>query len=235
MADIIAEVYGGMFDSTSVEETAGGFPRGNKAVDSSFFAKMISCFYKDGIFGDDSFKITPDAGLSVKISAGIAWIRGYMAWQRSDTILTLADGGTYAIVLRLNTATGEFNLIGTENISGVPQNTNNIKDLVLAYVAIPSSTVALSESMITDKRHDSTVCGVVTSTVDALGYVANAENANMLGGQSAEDFLQKSGGTMRGTLKAASDTLGAQVVRNIGYGSSVPASLEEGELFILVE
>ncbi len=42
MAIISAPVYGGMFDSTSVEETVGGFPRGNKAVDSAFFAKLIS-------------------------------------------------------------------------------------------------------------------------------------------------------------------------------------------------
>lgn len=33
MAEITLPVYGGMFDSTEVVETVGGFPRGDKAVD----------------------------------------------------------------------------------------------------------------------------------------------------------------------------------------------------------
>ena len=235
MADITTAVYGGMFDSTSVEETVNGFPRGNKAVDAAFFAKMISCFYKNGIFGADSFAVTPDAGLAVKIGAGIAWIRGYMAWQKEDSLLTLETGKTYAIVLRLNTAAGEFSIAATEDLDSVPQNGEMLCDLVLAYAAVPSGTVAITTDMINDTRTDSSLCGLVTRTVDALGFVAGAENANMLDGHPANEFLLKSGGTMTGNLKAAAESLGAQVVRNIGYGSSVPTTLAEGELFILVE
>lgn len=235
MADITMAVYGGMFDSTSVEETLNGFPRGNKAVDAEFFAKMISCFYKNGIFGTDSFAVTPDAGLVVKIGAGIAWIRGYMAWQKADLSLTLEAGKTYAIVLRLNTAAGEFSIVAAEDIDSVPLNGESLCDLVLAYAAVPSGTIAITADMITDTRGDSSLCGTVTSTVDALGFVSNAESANMLDGHSANEFLLKSGGTMTGNLKAASESLGAQVVRNIGYGSSVPSTLADGELFILVE
>jgi len=235
MADIISSVYGGMFDSTEVVETVNGFPRGNKAVDSSFFAKMISCFYNNGIFGEDSFSVTPDAGLAVKVSSGIAWIRGYMAWQKEASVLTLAAGKTYAIVLRLNSAQGEFSLVASENIDSVPQNSDSVCDLVLAYAAIPSNTIAITANMITDTRGDSSLCGVVTSTIDSLAYAANAENANMLDGHLASEFLTKSGGTMTGNLKAASETLGAQVIRNIGYGKSLPSSLAEGELFILLE
>ncbi len=235
MADIITSVYGGMFDSTEVVESVNGFPRGNKAVDSSFFAKMISCFYNDGIFGDDSFCVTPDAGLSVKVSAGIAWIRGYMAWQKADTVITLESGKTYAIVLRLNSAQGKFSLIAAEDIDSVPQDTDSVRDLVLAYAAVPSGTIAIGADMLTDTRGDSSLCGVVTSTIDSLAYAQSAENANMLGGHTASEFLTKAGGTMTGNLKAASETLGAQVVRNIGYGTSLPSSLADGELFILLE
>jgi len=49
MAEIIIPVNGGMFDSTRIIETVEGFPRGDKAVNAEFFAKMISCFYKDGM------------------------------------------------------------------------------------------------------------------------------------------------------------------------------------------
>ena len=42
-------IDGGMFDSTSVVETVDGFPRGDKAVDAAFFARMLRCFYRDGV------------------------------------------------------------------------------------------------------------------------------------------------------------------------------------------
>ena len=42
-------VPGGMFDSTKIVETADGFPRGDKAVDAAFFARMMQCFYSDGV------------------------------------------------------------------------------------------------------------------------------------------------------------------------------------------
>ena len=42
-------IDGGMFDSTSVVETVDGFPRGDKAVDAAFFARMMRCFYRDGV------------------------------------------------------------------------------------------------------------------------------------------------------------------------------------------
>ena len=37
---------------------------------------------------------------------------------------------------------------------------------------------------------------------------------------------------MTGTLRAASDTTGASMVRNISYGTTVPTTLADGELFI---
>ena len=54
----------------------------------------------------------------------------------------------------------------------------------------------------------------------------------MLGGAAASEYLKKSGGTMTGTLRAASDTTGASMVRNISYGTTVPTTLADGELFI---
>ena len=231
MSTITLPVYGGMFDSTEVVEEVGGFPRGDKAVDSEFFAKMISCFYKDGVLGTSSFAVTPGSGLTVQVSSGVAWIRGYMAWQKTAASLTLAAGSTWSICLRLNQAAGEFTLVATDES---PLNTANVRDLILAEVTVPSGASSISASSILDTRTDANKCGVVTSTVDALGIVENASNANMLGGYAASAFLRRTGGTMTGTLKAASDTTGAAVVRNISYGTTIPSTLQNGDLFVLI-
>ena len=235
MAEIIVPVNGGMFDSTEIIETVGGFPRGNKAVDAAFFAKMISCFYKDGVWRESSFVPSAKNGMTIKIGGGIAWIRGYMAWQENETALTLASGTNYAITLRLNIAEGQFYIFATTQPNTVPQRTENVVDLVLAEVSIPAGAVEITGDMITDTRGDTAKCGYVSSAVEVLDIIDNAQNANMLGGEAADKYLKKSGGSMTGPLRAASVAGGASAVRNIGYGYTVPETLADGDLFILIQ
>lgn len=235
MAETSIAVYGGMFDSTEVTETVGGFPKGNKAVDSEFFAKMISCFYKDGVLGDDSFAVTPGEGLKITVAPGVAWAKGRMAWLKSAVSFNVSSGKSYSVMLRLNLAAGEFNIILSDSVSYVPQNDSNYRDLVFATVNVPSGASSVSISNITDRRSDVSYCGVVTSALDVFSSVENAQNASSLGGVAASEYVKKSGGTMTGTLTAKNDATGACVVRNIGYGTSLPSSLENGELFILIE
>ena len=231
MPTVSASVYGGMFDSTEVVENVGGFPRGNKAVDSSFFAKIISCFYSDGLFGADSFKINRAGGFTIKTEGGIAWISGYMAWQKSALTLTLSSGASYYVTLKLNIPAGEFSLCAS---SDAPVSSEGIKYLTLAEITIPSGVSAITDDMINDTRADSNKCGFVTSTIDALGMVSLAQNANMLDGSPASDFARKSGAVMTGNLKAAPESTGVPVVRNISYGTVVPDSLSDGEIFIQI-
>ena len=239
MADIVLPVFGGMFDSTTVVETVNGFPRGDKAVDSSFFAKMISSFYSDGIlaggeYGQDGFRITPAGGLTLSVAPGIAWIRGYMAWMQQAQTLVLTAGHRYTIVLRLNTASGEFTLVAAEDDSSLPMNTELICDLVLAELVIQNGYTSITEGMLTDTRSDPGLCGFVTCTIDALHTVPFAENAGAVGGVPEQALLRKTGGTMTGPLNAAAETTGISVVRNIAYGTTLPDILEEGEIFILL-
>jgi len=229
MADISKAIYGGMFDSTSVVETVNGFPRGDKAVDSAFFAKMIESFYHDGVLGN-SFGITPAGGMKITVEPGVGWIRGYMAWLREPLEITVTPGN-WNIMLRLNLAAGEFSVTASEN---APVNTAAVRDLVLAELVIPANASAVTAAMMTDTRGVREKCGYVTSTVDALGRVENAGNADMMGGIPADGYLKRSGGTMTGALTAAHDNTGRMTVRNIGYGTSLPSALADGDLFILL-
>ncbi len=229
MADISTAIYGGMFDSTSVEETVNGFPRGNKAVDAAFFAKMIESFYRDGVL-TDSFDISPAGGMNITVAPGIGWIRGYMAWLKQPLTVTLTPRVRY-ILLRLNLAAGEFSITASEN---EPVSTEAIRDLVLAQTEIPSGSASVTSAMITDTRGVREKCGYVTSTVDALRRVEDAGSADMLGGIPADGYLRRSGGVMTGPLTAAPDATGRMTVRNIGYGSTLPDTLEDGDLFILL-
>lgn len=233
MAESLISVYGGMFDSTEVVEEVGGFPRGNKAVDSEFFARMISCFWSDGVLGEDSFRVSAAGGMRITVSAGIAWIKGRMAWQKSDVTLTLSAGKDYTVALRLNRAAGEFSLVLADG-DYTAQRGDEVYDLVLATVTTQAGEASVREADIRDTRGERELCGIVTSTVDALCAVEMALNASNLGGSPAADFVKKSGGEMTGELRAASESAGKCVVRNIGYGATIPESLSDGELFVLI-
>ena len=235
MATETVKLNGGLFDSTSVTETVGGFPIGDKAVSSEFFAKLISCFFTDGVCGAESYKVapSPSGGLKLSAAAGVCWIRGYMAWQKTATDISVSAGESYNITVRLNTAVGEFTLCAVPQSEGV-KNTESVKELVIAEVAVPAGVDTVTEAMITDTRSDKNKCGVVTSTLDSTGVVPAAQNALMLGDSPASDFVKKTGCAMTGKLTAAPESTGVSAVRNISYGTSLPDSLPEGELFILI-
>ena len=94
--------------------------------------------------------------------------------------------------------------------------------------------MTVTEDMITDRRMDGTVCGAVNSPVSGLDSVAYAAEAGAVGGISGEELVTKSGCRMTGALYAAADTTGAPVVRNIRYGTVLPDTAADGEIFILL-
>lgn len=239
MADTIIEIAGGMFDSTEITETVDGFPVGNKAVGSDFFAKMISTLYRNGIAisGDeDALKITAGSGMNLLCLPGAAWINGYMAWNKEIRTLPVSAGQNYIICLRLNLSAGTYTVLCAENPEegAYPVRNDVIYDLVLARASVPESAVSGSDASIEDCRCSTELCGVVTSAADGLDTIAFASNAGMLGGHTADEFLPKTGGNMTGKLLAAWENTGVAAVRNISYGTAVPETLREGEIFILL-
>lgn len=230
------QVNGGMFDSTSIVETVDGFPRGDKAVDADFFAQMMRCFYSDGIIRPDDgvFSVSPGEGLTLSVSPGCAWILGHMAWLKEAVLLPVTAGHTYSICLRLHRTAGYFTLEAVEDAEALPRRDSEVWDLLLAEVTVSPEAGVVTNAMIADKRYDKAVCGPVVGAADALDHVSYALNSGAVGGLSAGDLLPRSGGVMTGKLQAANDSTGASAVRNIRYGYTLPDTLAEGEIFLLL-
>lgn len=228
-------VTGGMFDSTSVVETVDGFPRGDKAVDAAFFAKMMQCFYSDGVIcpSEGYLQVVPGEGLVLKVNPGCGWIGGHMAWVEEAVTAAVEAGHSYQVILRLYRTEGRFVLLFGEDLTGITRS-ESVWDLLLASVSIPAGASAVTESMIEDMRFSQAVCGAVDSPVTSLQSVAYAAVAGAVGGLAAEDLMPRSGGRMTGVLQAANDTTGAPAVRNIRYGTTLPEVPVDGEIFILL-
>ena len=162
------EISGGIFNSTSVTETVNGFPRGDKAVDAAFFAKMLSCIVSDGIVRGEGeeFKVYPGGDLSVAVTPGIAWGNGYMAILEEDVYFELEGGHEYTVFIRFNGTHGTAKLMVFEDNPGaIPMRNASLCDLVLAKVTVGEDTVEITESMVEDVRDDRTVCGYITTKI----------------------------------------------------------------------
>ena len=162
------EIFGGPFSSTKVTETVDGFPRGDKAVDASFLASMMSCILTNGIVKErgEEFKVYPGGDLSVTVTPGCAWGNGYMAESEVDVYFELEGGHTYKVFIRFDGAGGKAQLMLSEDDHGmIPMRTASLCDLVLAEIELDSDAADISESDIEDTRSDRSLCGYVTSAV----------------------------------------------------------------------
>lgn len=142
--------------------------------------------------------VVPDS-MSIQISDGIGWMSnangdGIVFWNDSEQTngskLTLTHDIADGVLDRIDriVVTWETTnyvalptisvLKGTASSVPVPPSltNNNIqRQISLAKVNIPAGTVSLSASMITDERLDSSVCGIVTETVQADTTMVNAQ------------------------------------------------------------
>lgn len=167
---ITSEMYliGGPYDSSCVVDSVNGFPIGDKAVTSSFVASMISSLITSGVVLVDGseFSVVPESGLTITINPGCAWMKGYMVRLDNAYTVNLSAGHNYMVVLRQNYGLGECALYVFEDTYGSsPVRFNGVYDLVLAKIKIPSGTMVLSTSMITDTRRNNSYCGLVKSKV----------------------------------------------------------------------
>lgn len=135
----------------------------------------------DGLYAnvDDMFAVTAGTGMTVKVAAGKASLDHH--WFKSDAMETLSIGTAHAVLnrydvvaIRLNVATRSIGLVvltGTPaSQPSVPQirRDDEFFDLALAYIYIGAGVTAISQSVITDVRLNSAVCGIVTGIIDQL-------------------------------------------------------------------
>lgn len=189
---------------------------GDRRYKAEEFAQYFSSFIGNGVFPDPTTGLQVIAGtnMAVKIKAGKAWINGYM-YQNTDMLnktIDNADGVLNRIdrvVVRLNVGQRNIEIKvkkGTPGSNPVPpvlQRDEEIWELAIADVQVRKGVIRITNADIIDKRHDSTVCGIVASAVqqlDATGLFAQYDALfnnflqnlqNSLSGDVAGNLLNK--------------------------------------------
>lgn len=154
---------------------------GDRRYLANNFAEYFSTFIGNGVFPDPAIGLQVQAKLNMTITVkpGKGWINGYYLINDGDFDLTIsnADGvlnridrvvmrwdiNTRNIVVQLKK--GAF---ASSPVAPALQRDQEIFELALADIYVAKGITSISQSAITDKRLEKSVCGIVSGVVDQI-------------------------------------------------------------------
>lgn len=146
------------------------------------FAIYFGTLIKNGVFPNPSTNfqcIADQETMSVKMEAGIAWIDGHLRYDDNVHILEIDTADSVLdridrIVLRKDVLDRDIHwVVKKGEMSGKPvaptlQRDENAWELGIADVKVAHGTVSISQSMVTDTRLNTELCGLVTGVVTQI-------------------------------------------------------------------
>lgn len=154
---------------------------GDRKYKAEDWASYFGSFIGNGVFPVPStgLQVVAGSGMQVTVKAGKAWINGYFYNNTSDLSLTLATAD--GVLNRIDRIVVRWDLTNrvisvkakSSSYSASPtapavERDADIYELALADIYIGAGVTAITGSKITDKRLDTSVCGVVAAVVDQI-------------------------------------------------------------------
>ena len=149
------------------------------------WAEYFASFIGNGVFPvpSNNLQVVAGSGMVVTVKAGKAWINGYFYHNTGDLSLTLpvADGVLNRIdriVVRWDLTERLISVVvksSTPSASPTPpalQRDADAYELCLADITTGAGVTAISQAVITDRRLDPSLCGVVAGVVDQIDTAA---------------------------------------------------------------
>lgn len=166
----------GFFDA---RQSTGG------VYDRVYTAEQMSKYFK-GIFTDgvlmnvgQMLAVTASSGMVVQVGTGRAFLDA--RWMESDTVIDLVVPDAHAILNRKDIIVARLDYsnrlieidVKTGTAASTPvtpavQRDGVYFELELAEISVPAGTTAITQSLITDKRADQSVCGYVTGLITQI-------------------------------------------------------------------
>ena len=158
---------------------------GDRKYKAEDWASYFGSFIGNGVFPVPStgLQVVAGSGMQVTVKAGKAWINGYFYNNTSDLSLTLATAD--GVLNRIDRIVVQWDLTNrvisvkakSSSYSASPtapavERDADIYELAIADVYVGAGVTAITGSSITDKRLDTTACGVVAGLVDTIDTTA---------------------------------------------------------------
>lgn len=154
---------------------------GDRKYKAEDWASYFGSFIGNGVFPIPStgLQVVAGNGMQITVKAGRAWINGYFYDNTSDLALTLATAD--GVLNRIDRIVVRWDLtnrlisvkVKSSSYSASPsapavERDADIYELALADVYVGAGVTAITGSKITDKRLDTSLCGVVAAVVDQI-------------------------------------------------------------------
>lgn len=154
---------------------------GDRKYKAEDWASYFGSFIGNGVFPIPStgLQVVAGNGMQITVKAGRAWINGYFYDNTSDLALTLATAD--GVLNRIDRIVVRWDLtnrlisvkVKSSSYSASPsapavERDADIYELALADVHVGAGVTAITGSKITDKRLDTSLCGVVAAVVDQI-------------------------------------------------------------------
>ena len=201
---------------------------GDRVYDANDFSEWLKKFYTTGVFNGD-LAVTASGGMTVSVSSGYVNIEGKVKFFSTPTTLTIATaGGTYE---RIDTVVAECNYsdreITVKVVTGAystspkataPVRTAAAYQLVLAEIDVPAGATEITQKNITDMRTDSSVCGLVTGTVNQIDFSTVEAQFNSWFESVKGTLDSDAAGNLKNQIDAANekiDTLNSSLIKKL--------------------
>lgn len=174
----------------------------DRAVKAEDWAWYFSTFIGNGVFPNpsDGLQVVADSAMNVLVKDGFGYINGYAFKNPTDYTLTVptADGALPRIdrvVLRWDLASRMMYLAileGTPSASPTAQALTRTADryeLALADISVAAGTTTITQSMITDRRTNTDLCGIVEGTVSQIDWAALTAQLNAFMSEYSESIV----------------------------------------------
>ena len=153
---------------------------GDRVYDADSFEFLLKRFFTTGVFAGDC-AVSPVSGMKIKMGTGYCNIGGKVRFFENDTEFTLATAhSTYGridtVVIERNdsdrdiTAKVVTGTPGANPSATAPVRSGAVYQIVVAEIAVAAGAVGVTAINITDKRIDTSVCGLVASTVTQADF-----------------------------------------------------------------
>ena len=170
----------GFFDA--VDQGGGDYDR---VYSAASFAHYFSLLVKNGVFPNPStglqVKASSNPDMHVSVQPGSGWINGYYITVDDDAaelltvpIANASLGRIDSVIMGLNYIERSIQIYiksGAVSASPIPvtlQRNSSLYEMELAQISVPAGIASITQARITDKRTDSSRCGIVAGTIDQI-------------------------------------------------------------------
>lgn len=146
---------------------------------SSIFEGLIT----DGVYEavGNKLAVQPNSGMTIQIATGRGWCKKSWFNNTSEYLIALEASDVTlnryaAICIRADHSETvrnaepyvKYSDFATTPVKPEPENSETVKELILAYVYIKAGATEITASDITDTRADESICGWVTGLIEQL-------------------------------------------------------------------